>query len=119
MDKISPSSLFAALDSLLQHEKHALLHGNFADLADIHEEKARLLNALEMLSPEEQAPLQNLHQAVTRNQSLLENALSGIRDVAERMATLRHVQHTLQTYDAQGQKSDIYLANPRKLEKRA
>ncbi len=119
MDDQRQSELFAALDALLTREKSALLDGDFEVLAEIGEEKARLLTALETLSPSDPAPLQALHEAAGRNQVLMESALSGIKDIANRMALLRRVRDSLQTYDAQGQKSDVYLAGPARLEKRA
>lgn len=119
MDKPNHSTIFEALDALLQREKRALLEGAFDDLVEIGEEKTRLLDALETISPIERAPLETLQEAAGRNQSLLESALAGIRDVAERMTLLRQVRDSLQTYDAYGHKSDVYLATSGKLEKRA
>lgn len=119
MDKPDHTSIFEALDTLLQREKRALLEGAFEDLVPIGDEKTRLLKALETIAPEERAPLETLHEAVGRNQTLLESALAGIQDVADRMILLRQVRDTLQTYDAQGQKNQIYLSTPGKLEKRA
>ncbi|MBR9841785.1 MAG: hypothetical protein GYB25_01375 [Rhodobacteraceae bacterium] len=119
MDKQDHTSIFEALDMLLQREKRALLEGAFEDLIEIGTEKTRLLEALEAISPAERAPLKALHEAAGRNQTLLESALAGIRDVAARMTLLRQVRDSLQTYDAHGQKNEVYLATPGKLEKRA
>ncbi|WP_243611669.1 hypothetical protein [Shimia aestuarii] len=119
MPKQNHSALFASLDALLSAEKRALLEGDIGALAEIGAEKARLLDALEHLAPEDRAPLQALQVAAGRNQVLMESALAGIQDVAERMSLLRQVRDSLQTYDAKGQKSDVYLASPGRLEKRA
>ncbi|MCW8842990.1 MAG: flagellar biosynthesis protein FlgN [Rhodobacteraceae bacterium] len=113
------AALFAALDKLLAREKHALLEGAFDKLLEIGAEKTRLLEALEALPPAERAPLKNLQAAAAQNQTLLESALAGIRDVSDRMALIRRLRTSLQTYDAQGKKNDVCLDSPSKLEKRA
>ncbi len=119
MDKQIQSDLFASLETLLIEEKRALLAGSFENLAEIGEEKARLLDALDALDTDDPAALQALQNAASRNQVLLQSALAGIRDVADRMALLRRVRNSLQTYDAQGHKSEVYRTGAGKLEKRA
>jgi flagellar biosynthesis/type III secretory pathway chaperone len=119
MDEQTRDDLFSSLEALLIEERRALLAGSFENLAAIGEEKARLLDALDALDPDDAEPLQALQNAISRNQVLLQSALSGIRDVAERMALLRRVRESLQTYDAQGHKSEVYRAGAGKLEKRA
>lgn len=119
MDRNQQTEIFEALDALLKREKRALLQGAFEDLADIGAAKTCLLEELEKLQPHERAPLEGLQEAVSNNQTLIENALAGIRDVAARMALLRQVRETLQTYDARGKKNEVYLPVSGKLEKRA
>ena len=119
MLKNSHSSLFTSLDALLAWEKKALLTGDFDELPAICQQKSHLLETLEGLPPEDRAALDQLHQAAHRNQELLESALAGIREVARRMAQLRKVRDSLDTYDANGNKSSLHIAKTDKLAKRA
>ena len=119
MYKNNRTDLFASLDTLLEREKQALLTGVFDDLPEICREKTRLLEALEGLPPEERTSLDQLQRAANRNQELLGSALAGIRDVAKRMAQLRKVRDTLDTYDANGKKSSLHIAKTTTLAKRA
>ena len=119
MHKNNCTDLFASLDTLLEREKQALLMGVFDNLPEICREKTRLLEVLEELPPEERTSLNQLQRAANRNQELLRSALAGIRDVAERVAQLRRVRDTLDTYDANGRMSSLHVTKTDKLAKRA
>jgi len=56
---------------------------------------------------------------MTRNQSLLDGALQGIRSVAARMANYRQIRKSMDTYDGQGRKHTIPGEVARTVQKRA
>lgn len=84
-------ALFEKLEILLDQEKQALANGALEDIKLILDQKS----------------------------DLLDSALRGVRQVADRMATLRRVRTTLETYNSNGEKSDLSITTTRKLEKRA
>src|SRR6056297_3513111 len=89
--------LIDRLDDLLESERSSLLSGNL-----------------------ERGPeLESVHRKLMRNQELLDGALDGIRKVAARMAAMRQVRQSLETYDQRGKRQTIDGAVVRKIEKRA
>ncbi|WP_299378271.1 flagellar biosynthesis protein FlgN [uncultured Tateyamaria sp.] len=108
-----------ALDDLLDAERAALLQGNLDDVSRLHARKERLIDALnreDALDAQSFLPLQN---KVARNQDLLNSALEGVRSVARRLAAIRRVRKSLETYDAQGKKTQVDIRTERSVEKRA
>ncbi|MCE8006481.1 flagellar biosynthesis protein FlgN [Aestuariivita sp.] len=115
----TPQDLIDALDALLETERSALLAGNVAEINRLADHKEGLidkLNALSDLAPPTLAPL---HDKLTRNQTLIASALEGIRAVADRMAEMRSVRQSLQTYDRSGTIQEIAADPKRTVEKRA
>lgn len=120
MTDLTPQNLIDKLDELLDVERRALLNGELDAIAAIAGEKERLIDALNAMEPEGRQPaLQDLQNKVSRNQVLLDGALQGIRKVAARLAALRRIRRTLETYDAMGRKQTIQGEVEHKVEKRA
>lgn len=119
MEPESAAAILQALDDLLEHERTALLTGNLDQMAELLERKTALIDALNALEPEHQPDLDDIRGKVVRNQTLLDGALQGIRQVAGRMAALRQLRHSFDTYDETGRKHTIEGAVVRQVEKRA
>lgn len=113
------TDLFGALDSLLERERAALIQGHLTDLPELLSEKETLLDQIAGLEGAERHRIESLQGKALRNQSLLDSALLGIRNVASRFATLRRIRKTLETYDEFGQKTALPTAPESKVEKRA
>lgn len=111
--------IFDALDDLLDEEKTALLEGNLDHVARLLETKETLIDGLSVLEEGEAQSLQQLDKKVRRNQVLLDSALAGIRSVAERLAALRRVRRSLDTYDEKGVRKTIDMVADKSVEKRA
>ncbi|MGD9294816.1 MAG: flagellar biosynthesis protein FlgN [Roseobacter sp.] len=107
------------LDELLDEEREALLSGNLEKIGRLLERKESLIDELSVVQRLEHEPLQHLKIKLKRNQELLDQALEGIRTVANRLATLRRVRQTLDTYDAKGAKRSIAMSKDSSVEKRA
>lgn len=108
-----------ALDDLLDAERAALLQGNLDDLVRLSTRKAALIDALNRMEFDTRAPLEHLYDKVARNQVLLDSALDGIRSVARRLAAIRRVRQSLDTYDSTGRKQTVDLGSIGSVEKRA
>lgn len=108
-----------ALNDLLESEREALLEGDLERLAEMLEPKERLIGAINMMPGGDMKGLRALDNKVKRNQLLLGGALDGIRAVAERMAQLRQVRSSLETYNADGKKRTIDMPDKTTLERRA
>jgi len=107
------------LDDLLEVERDALLSGNLDQIGRLLERKETLIDELSALERFETDTLQNLTVKLKRNQALLDSALEGIRKVAKRLAALRRVRSTLDTYDSSGTKKAIDVVSEGSFEKRA
>ncbi len=112
-------TLIDRLDRLLESERAALLAGDLETIGTLLDHKEALIDAFNALEPERTEGLEGLQRKVLRNQALLDGALEGIRKVAARMAEMRRVRTTLDTYDQAGRKRTIDGAAPRRIEKRA
>ncbi len=108
-----------SLDDLLEREREALLTGDVDGVARLHDEKGRLVDALNKFDTQEALDLRELDEKVRRNQLLLDTALDGIRSVARRLAAIRRVKQSLETYDESGRKSSVDMGVTRSVEKRA
>jgi flagellar biosynthesis/type III secretory pathway chaperone len=108
-----------ALDDLLDQERAAMLEGDLEKIARTLDLKQSLIERLNRLDMADRATLEALNAKVERNQSLLNAALEGIRAVARRLATMRRIRSSLDTYDANGRKKVITMSPDRSVEKRA
>ncbi|MEP5731436.1 MAG: flagellar biosynthesis protein FlgN [Sulfitobacter sp.] len=107
------------LHELLDAEREALLKGDLEKLNEMLSPKEALIDAIIDAELKDRAALEVLDTKVRRNQLLLDGALEGIRAVASRMAKLREVRGTLETYGADGKKHDIPLQVDSSVEHRA
>ncbi|WP_300011701.1 flagellar export chaperone FlgN [uncultured Roseobacter sp.] len=108
-----------ALDDVLEAERAALLIGDLDEIGRLLERKESLIDQLAALEEADRAPLEALNAKVMRNQALLDNALEGIRTVARRLAALRRVRSSLETYDEKGERRTIDVTPDGAVEKRA
>lgn len=113
------TDLIARLDELLDLERAALLAGDFDRLDAMTAEKEALVERINTKSSIGQTQLETVQRKVTRNQSLLNNALDGINAVAARIAELKSVRQGLDTYDQSGNRHRFASQVHKKLEKRA
>ena len=111
--------ILASLDDLLDRERIALLNGDLDAISRGLREKERLIDALNALHGDQDENLSAIRNKAQRNQILLESALSGIRAVADRVAALRRVRDTLETYDQSGRTTAISTLRTGQVEKRA
>ncbi|MFT6024920.1 MAG: flagellar biosynthesis/type III secretory pathway chaperone [Ascidiaceihabitans sp.] len=118
MDNIIRNTI-DALDDLLEAERAALLTGDIDQIGRLMEQKESLMETLNEQEAIDRTELEKLNLKVERNQELLNSALDGIRAVARRLATMRRIRKTLDTYDAQGRKSSIVLHQEQSVERRA
>jgi flagellar biosynthesis/type III secretory pathway chaperone len=108
-----------ALDDLLDAERAALLIGDIDQIGRLMEQKESLIDTLNEQEAVDRSTLEKLNSKVERNQELLNSALDGIRTVARRLATMRRIRRSLDTYDAQGRKNSILLDQEQTVERRA
>lgn len=118
MDEIIQDTI-NALDDLLDAERRALLDGDLDEISRLMKHKEALIEALNTQEATDRAELDSLNSKVERNQELLNSALDGIRTVARRLAAMRRIRGSLDTYDAHGNKNAIDLRNNGSVEKRA
>lgn len=119
MSDDTAQSLIDALDELLERERAALIDGDLEQIGRLMTLKEELIGRLNALDRAGQTPLDDLRRKAERNQVLLDNALEGIRAVADRIADLRRVRQGSETYDRHGRKAKLHATRTRKLEKRA
>jgi hypothetical protein len=108
-----------SLDEVLEAEREALLRGDLEKLAEMVETKEALIARLNEIMGNDLPRLRELDVKVRRNQQLLDGALEGIRAVARRMAELRRIRGSLETYGSDGKKRNIEVEADRSIEKRA
>ena len=113
------NELFGALADLLDEEREALLTGDLERVGRMFESKETLIEELSRIEEFEAEALTGLQSKMRRNQDLLDSALEGIRAVAGRLAEMRRVRTTLDTYDSKGSKKSIEIAKDGTVEKRA
>ena len=105
-----------ALKALLERERLVILSGRLADLASFPAEKARLLNSLASLRDSD--CIKDLARLAQRNQTLLEAARQGLREVRDRLSEIRRTAGTLEVYSPEGERQRVSIA-PSRVERRA
>lgn len=115
----TPQDIIDALDVLLETERQHLLSGNLEALSALLSQKEELIDAMNAMDSAKLELLSGVQKKVVRNQALLSSALEGIRAVAERVASLRQVRKSLETYDESGRKKTYETCTDTSVEKRA
>ncbi|WP_299147442.1 flagellar biosynthesis protein FlgN [uncultured Tateyamaria sp.] len=108
-----------SLNDLLDTERAALLEGNLEDVSRLHLRKEGLINSLNVPDFSGGYEVGALQEKLRRNQLLLDAALDGVRSVTRRLASIRQVRQSLDTYDSLGKKCTVTVADGGTLEKRA
>lgn len=111
--------ILANLDELLDKERRALLDGDLNAISRGLREKERLIDALHALQSEQADDFSAVREKAMRNQVLLDGAMDGIRAAVDRMAALRRIRDTLDTYDQSGRRTVITSLRSGQVEKRA
>ena len=106
------------LDALLKAERQALISGDFDAIARFFDEKQALLEQMEHTMPE-RGILEPLREKLRRNHELFNQALAGLRNVANRIGDVSRVRRVLNTYDAKGRARKIDAPGTPLLERRA
>lgn len=119
MTEADGERLIAELHALLDRERQALLDGDLRGIGALMEEKAALVEELAGGATEDTEKLAPLHLKFRRNQELFDQALAGIRNVAERLGTLREMRRSMNVYDSSGRRETIESTAEKRLEKRA
>ncbi len=107
------------LDTLLEAERSALLSGDLDRIGRLLSRKESLVDGFSALRDIDKKRLNVLAAKLKRNQELLDQALGGIRSVANRLSALKRVRKSLDTYDARGAKQSVDLGRKVSFEKRA
>ena len=119
MKSETSESLIDEMDDLLDTERNALARGDLARATALVEHKEKLVEQLGHSKLRDSGDLLRLHKKITKNQSLLNAALQGIRHVSARLEALSKVQRKLETYGEDGRRHTIEGQVVRKVEKRA
>ncbi|MGB5863238.1 MAG: flagellar biosynthesis protein FlgN [Sulfitobacter sp.] len=106
-------------DDLLEQERALLLAGDFEGLGVLIPAKEELVSQLLKDVDVGRDHIIKLEGKLRRNQLLLDGASDGIRSVAVRLAALRQVRTSLDTYDSYGRKQQVLTPKTPKVEKRA
>ncbi|MCR9127615.1 MAG: flagellar export chaperone FlgN [Rhodobacteraceae bacterium] len=115
----TPQDLIDMLDDLLDEERSALVAGDLERIGRIVARKESLVDALNRIDAMQAQDIAGLQEKFRRNQSLLNEALAGIRAVSQRMTALRRVRASLDTYDSNGRRQSFADAQIPSVERRA
>ncbi|MDJ0822739.1 MAG: flagellar protein FlgN [Paracoccaceae bacterium] len=107
------------LTALIEEERQALLNGDLDSIEKVIERKQELIVQIANTPPNSPDELEPLRLQLRRNQVLYDHALAGLRNVADRLGTLRRLRKSLDTYDAYGQRQSIEDTTENQLERRA
>lgn len=108
------------LDEILERERDALLAGRLDRIASILEHKERLLDLLNAIeTPLPRSDVMVIQTKLSRNRTLLDGTLQGLRSAAARLGLHRGIRRSMTTYDRHGRKCAISAVIDRKVEKRA
>lgn len=107
------------LSSLLDEERRLVLAGELGALEGLLSDKEALIDNVNASSVTDTDALKALDIKLRRNQLLLNGAMEGIQAVSLRLAALRSIRDTVETYDATGRKKKYDTKQKNRLEKRA
>ena len=119
MSDSSAQALVDELDLLLDAERKAVLNGNLDEMSRLLERKEALIDQLSQHDAADATVISEIQDKLSRNHLLLDGALQGIRQASARLAAVRKVRRSLETYGKDGQKKTIDAQITRQLEKRA
>lgn len=108
MPQTDVAGALAALEGLINVERHSIRNGEFDDLESLAIEKARLLEAI---IATREAPvredLARLKAKADANQRILAAALKGVRAAQKRLDMIRRASRSLNVYDRMGRAQSI------------
>lgn len=107
------------LEDVLDAERAALLGGDLDGMRRLVDRKEKLVEQFATVPDPDLQSVRNLSEKMKRNQGLLTESLKGIKSVSDRLAALHRVQHSLDTYDANGTKCTVQMKANARVEKRA
>ncbi len=119
MAQIDTTLLLERLTEVVAQERRAILAGQLQDMEDLVERKSDLVARIADRNDVDRDAFEILHAQFSRNQQLLESAMSGVRGVADRMKALRSAQETLTVYDGKGRAQRFPTGETPKLMRRA
>jgi flagellar biosynthesis/type III secretory pathway chaperone len=99
-------SIVDELDQLLDRECEVLLTADFPAFPSILKKKTDLIDRL-AASRSEHGTLERLSHKASRNQSLLDEAMAGLRSAAKLLAELKKSRRTIDTYDYMGKRKTL------------
>lgn len=112
------ADLEGALRRLLEDERRALMNGEFELFGAIAQRKLYLIAALQKRpSPASAEVMKDLRAQAVRNGQLFAAALSGLRNVRDRIAHLVNGGAELKTYGADGARAAL-ASTPGKVQRR-
>ena len=115
---MSETEATTRLERLLDEEKLALLNADFAKLPDILARKTDLMEAWEQSAPSAE-DLASLSEKAITNQSLLDEAMAGIRSTTRLLAQFRTARQSIDTYDFMGRRHSLVPNVDMSVEKKA
>lgn len=102
MDSEAPQGLLDDLLARLEADRAAILRGDLAALEGSALAQEELIEALQAGPPPKPEALVRLSAAARHNGALLTEAMTGLRDVAARVAVLERLRDGFDTYRADG-----------------
>lgn len=112
------NDLVGQLHSLLEDEKRLLLEGELEELDQLGNRKADLFQKVAEDVTDIKA-LKRMQDQLKRNEVLYDQALKGIKAVADRLSEFQRLRSSLDTYDAHGRKTRLGGWDRTKVERRA
>jgi flagellar biosynthesis/type III secretory pathway chaperone len=106
------------LQTVILTERTALLTGDLEQLGALANRKEHLIGRINVHPPATSARIEQIREALLRNQTLLRQAMNGVRSISERLLDLRRVRNSLGTYDSRGNKAVSVSGTPPSFEKR-
>lgn len=115
----NPTALIDEMTDLLDAEHAALKAGDFDRITSHVDQKERLLHKISVAHGEDATHLSHLHEKLSRNQTLLDATLQGLRRVSKKLSELGGIRGHLETYGEDGRRRKVEGHITHKVEKRA